>query len=266
MLEREDLQEFFRPAPLIERGRKLRDAYAAAEPFPHVVIDDFLPAELARDVARRIVGPAEHWVRRQRDTAVKRGNPDETSMDPAVQALLYKLNSGAFVHFLEALTGIERLIPDPHLRGGGIHLIERGGFLKIHADFNVHFDLGLDRRLNVLLYLNEDWDEDWGGHLELWDRAMKRCVRKIAPLLNRCVVFSTTSTSYHGHPEPLAAPAGRSRKSLALYYYTAGRPAEERHAPHSTLYQVPGVRPAAPPDAKPAPPWWRRIASRLRRA
>ncbi len=105
-----------------------------------------------------------------------------------------------------------------------------------HADFNVHPKLKLDRRLNMLIYLNKDWREDYGGHLELWNRGGKECRKRILPIFNRTVVFSTTDTSFHGHPLPLTAPPGITRKSVSLYYYTAGRPAEERSTPHDTLF------------------------------
>lgn len=157
----------------------------------------------------------------------------------ATRSLIAELNSAEFLQFLEALTGIEGLIADPYYEGGGIHEIRRGGFLKIHTDFNYHKKLKLDRRINVLLYLNDDWDESYGGELELWNQDMSTCIRKIQPIINRLVVFSTTDTSFHGHPVPLTCPEDRSRRSLALYYYTNGRPESEVEFKHSvsTNYQ-----------------------------
>ncbi|MCD9622756.1 2OG-Fe(II) oxygenase [Rhabdothermincola salaria] len=164
-------------------------------------------------------------------------------MGPTTRQFLNQLNCSAFMQFLERLTGIGGLIPDPHYAGGGLHQIERGGYLKVHADFNVHEELKLDRRLNALVYLNRDWEEDWGGHLELWDRSMEQAIHRIAPVFNRTVVFATTDWSYHGHPDPLACPPGVTRKSVATYYYTSGRPAEEASIAHNTLYQRrPGER------------------------
>jgi hypothetical protein len=93
--------------------------------------------------------------------------------------------------------------------------------LSVHADFNVHSPLKVERRLNLLVYLNKDWKMKYGGALELWDREMKACAKKVEPLFNRCVVFSTNATSFHGHPDPVAHPQGKPRRSLALYYYTA---------------------------------------------
>jgi hypothetical protein len=122
--------------------------------------------------------------------------------------------------------------------GGGLHQIIPGGFLKVHADFNYHPSTHHHRRINLLVYLNPQWEDAWDGNLELWTRDMSRCASSIAPVLNRCVVFSTTDSAYHGHPRPLSCPPGMSRKSLALYYYTVMRPPEETSRPHSTLYKT----------------------------
>jgi Rps23 Pro-64 3,4-dihydroxylase Tpa1-like proline 4-hydroxylase len=150
------------------------------------------------------------------------------------------LNSAAFLQFLQILTGIkEPLIGDPYLAGGGMHEIKKGGFLKVHADFNKHPELKLDRRINVLVYLNKDWKEEYGGYFELWDKSMSNCEKKIAPIFNKMVIFSTTDYSYHGHPDPLTCPEDRSRKSLALYYYSNGRPVGEinkDNESHGTLF------------------------------
>ncbi|MET0626303.1 MAG: 2OG-Fe(II) oxygenase [Pyrinomonadaceae bacterium] len=221
---------------LARLGAEYRDAYATAEPFPHVVIDDFLPAETLRAVAGSFPKPEEvDWHVFDNPRQKKLAFDDERRMDAGALWLLYQLNSGRFMEFLERLTGIEGLIPDPYFVGGGLHQIERGGFLKIHADFNRHPKFGLDRRLNLLLFLNENWEEEYGGHLELWDAGVTRCVRRILPTFNRCVIFNTTDSAFHGHPEPLACPRGTTRKSLALYYYSNGRPEEEATGDHGTL-------------------------------
>jgi hypothetical protein len=134
------------------------------------------------------------------------------------------------------MTGATGLVSDPFLEGGGLHQIARGGRLAVHADFSVHPRLGLDRRLNLLLYLNRDWDEDWGGELELWSGDMSRCAKKVAPAFNRLVVFKTTDRSFHGHPDPLDCPAGVARRSIALYYYSNGRPRSERSRRHDSVH------------------------------
>jgi hypothetical protein len=151
-----------------------------------------------------------------------------------------------FLNFLEKLTGIAGLIADPHLRGGGLHEIRREGALGVHADFNLYPRLNIWRRLNFLLYLNEDWDLSWGGELELWDRTGKQKVKGIAPLFNRAVIFDTSNYSYHGHPHPLMCPSDRSRKSIALYYYTTQAP-EGESAPHTTVFLARAPIEQAPP-------------------
>jgi len=229
-----------------------REAYAAARPYPHTVMDDFLPEQVLDEVLAEFPDPkGANWFEFDSATERKLASKDDSTMGPATRRLLAEFNSSAFVTFLEQLTGIEGLVPDPHLEGGGLHQIEPGGHLKVHADFNRHPRTGLERRLNVLVYLNREWNDEYGGAFELWDEDMTAAVEKVMPYFNRCVVFSTTSTSFHGHPEPLACPEDRTRKSMALYYYSKDRPAEEAGAAHNTLFQArPGEQlpdPVAPP-------------------
>lgn len=145
----------------------------------------------------------------------------EMIASPFITNLLNALNSAQFLGFLEKLTGIKGLIPDPHFLGGGLHETRGGGHLSIHVDFNLHRQLGLRRRLNLILFLNEGWDDAYGGHLELWDEKMSRMVKSVAPVMSRAVIFNTDPGSYHGHPDPLTTPDGVTRRSIALYYYTA---------------------------------------------
>ena len=219
----------------------LREQYASAEPFPHIVIDGlFDDADLDAVLDDFPAPDSMRWVRFDNPLEKKLGFSHEASVvSDRVRHFLDALNGFEMLLFLEKLSGIDGLIPDPYFGGGGLHQIEPGGFLKIHADFNVHPKLHLDRRLNMLTYLNKRWRDEWGGHLELWDSSMKTCRARIAPLFNRTVVFSTTDTSFHGHPHPLTSPPGVTRKSVSLYYYTAGRPESERSEPHNTIFRKP---------------------------
>jgi hypothetical protein len=219
-------------------AEQYREPYAAAEPFPHVVLDDFLPVPVCEQVLAEFPDrKGIDWLAFDRDHSKKLATKGADQFGLATRDVLLQFTGPACLQFLETLTGITGLVPDPYFEGGGLHQIERGGYLKIHTDFNFHTRLQLDRRINLIVYLNKDWREEYNGHLELWDRSMTRCVRKVLPVYNRCVVFSTTDWSFHGHPEKLACPAGMTRKSLALYYYTNGRPEEERSQAHSTLWQ-----------------------------
>lgn len=243
-----------------------RQAYAAASPYPHTVMDDFLPEEVLEAVLAEFPDPkGADWFAFDSATERKLATKDDTAMGPATKHVLAQLNSAAFIEFLERLTGIEGLIPDPHFVGGGLHQIEPGGHLKVHADFNRHPRTDLERRLNVLIYLNRDWKDEYGGAFELWNEDMSACAEKVMPYWNRCVVFSTTSTSYHGHPEPLACPPGQTRKSMALYYYSKDRPAEERSQAHNTLFQArPGEELPEPATAPAKPPLAERVRAGVR--
>jgi 2OG-Fe(II) oxygenase superfamily len=213
-------------------------AYAAARPFPHVVLDDFFDPALLDLVLDEFPAPGQiRWQRFDNDREIKLAAAGESAFGPVTRLLLYHLNSMTFLRFLSHVTGIEGLISDPGFEGGGLHQIERGGKLGIHADFNKHRVYQLDRRLNLLLYLNRDWHEEYGGYLELWNRDMTHCETKVLPIFNRVMVFGTTDYTYHGHPDPLRCPPGVTRKSLALYYFTNGRPAEELSDEHSTTFR-----------------------------
>jgi Rps23 Pro-64 3,4-dihydroxylase Tpa1-like proline 4-hydroxylase len=218
---------------LTGKARQFSAAYTGNHPFPNIYFDDFFDPDYLKGVLAEFPDLA------QKKDKIHYNNPNENKhagkgeydMGPNTKALVHYLNSQPFLDFLQELTGIEEtLLPDPYLEGGGFHEIKPGGFLKLHVDFHKHKRSHLDRRLNLLVYLNEDWDESYGGHFELWERDMSRCAVRIAPLFNRVALFSTTGDSWHGHPDPLTCPEDRSRKSLALYYYTNGRPKGELKA------------------------------------
>jgi hypothetical protein len=203
-------------------GSELQAGYAAADPFPHIMIDDFLPAEVAEMCLREFpsAGSAETAAYDRAQERLKtQYNPDALSAN--VRNLFYTFNSRPFLKVIENITGIKGLIPDPYFLGAGFHEIGQGGYLSMHADFNHHKPMNLERRINILVYLNKDWKEGYGGQLELWTDDMKTCVQSIVPVFNRCVIFNTTSRSWHGNPKPVSHPHGVTRKSLALYYYTA---------------------------------------------
>lgn len=232
--------------------------YSSAKPFPHVVLDNFFDPNLVDLVLEEFPKPkAIKWQIFDTGAEIKLASAAEASFGPMTRLFLYHLNSVTFLEFLSRVTGIENLISDPHFEGGGLHQIVPGGKLAVHADFNKHRSYGLDRRLNLLLYLNKDWRQQYGGHLELWARDMSRCEAKVMPIFNRMMIFGTTDFTYHGHPDPLRCPEGMTRKSLALYYFSNGRPVEEVTGEHSTLFQARHEK-----DLKPTVPQrMRRIAA-----
>jgi hypothetical protein len=231
---------------LQDLGKEKAAEYRCNTPYPHIVIDNFLPPEVTEMVLREFPDPKQvKWDEFSDKNQVKLAFDIAERLPPPIRQVLYFFNSRPMLQFLEELSGIQGLIPDPYFIGGGLHQIKPGGFLEVHADFNRHNKLKLDRRLNLLLYLNQNWKEEYGGHFELWNQDMSASVRQILPLFNRCAIFSTTSTSYHGHPNPLACPPNRTRKSMAIYYYSNGRPEEEVRDGHDTLFR------GAEPESKP---------------
>jgi 2OG-Fe(II) oxygenase superfamily len=171
-------------------------------------------------------------------TKTSLGMPKRELFPPALGAVTDELNSPEFARWVSELTGIPNLMADPTLEGGGLHQSGPGGYLNVHTDFSKHhLHTHWRRRVNLILYLNPEWDENWGGSIELWEKSagkMTRCGAKYAPLLNHALIFTTDQRSLHGFPDPLACPQGESRKSLALYYYTLD--AREGFSGHSTDY------------------------------
>lgn len=225
-------------------------AYREAAPFPHIAIDDFIDDDIVTELLKGIPRPDPERQTRDNSSFVdaqgklpaqisKVGLREERDFTPFLRHFIWELNSPSFLLYLEKLTGIPNLLPDPKMLGGGTHQTLPGGLLRVHADFNVHRVYELHRRINLILYLNRDWKEEYGGHLELWDKAVSTCTERILPIDKRCVIFSTASDTWHGHPHPLTCPPDRARQSIALYYYTNGRPAAEfSKGRHKTLWPL----------------------------
>jgi len=211
------------PALDLDRMRAIarlhREEFARADPFPHLVIDDLVAPEAAAAILREFATTEGDWIFYHHVNEWKRGFNDVARMGPVTGQVVQELNAPAFVDALAALTGMPRLVADPTLEGGGLGEVEPDGYVNVHADFLSHSrERTWTRRLNLIVFLNEDWSEADGGVLELWDADVQRPVRRILPIFNRCVIFATTSTAFHGVPH-VRCPAGRSRKSLALYYF-----------------------------------------------
>lgn len=210
--------------------------YQRAFPFAHGVYDGLFAEELLDKVIEEFEVGEKQWREFESKYEKKLQMNHDVNLQPVTRAFIHNLNSEPFLSFLEKLTGIEGLIPDPYLEGAGLHKIPRGGKLGVHVDFNEHRKMNLYRRLNVIIYLNKDWCEEYGGHFELWSENKNQCEKKLLPIFNRMAIFNTTATSFHGHPEPLTCPEDRSRISLALYYYTARERGEQQAKSHSTQF------------------------------
>ena len=253
-------------------GAQYAESYQSAEPYHHICIDNFLPAPVIDHVIADLeqLPEAEASFSRAQENLKSSYIPER--LPTFTKNLFYAFNSRPFLLFLEEMTGIKGLIPDPYFNGAGIHKTLNGGHLDIHADFNLHGQMQVERRLNVLIYLNRDWQEGWGGCFEIWDKEMTRQVKKFTPTYNRMVCFSTGSDTFHGNPEPVNHPNGEPRQSIALYYYTATW--DDTRKEHTTLFKPrPGTRDKADwqiarrafmRDILP-PALYRRIAGKLHR-
>lgn len=209
-----------------ETQAALREKFLAAQPFQHLVLDDVFDAGLLRSVAAEFAQVRHNGKYNDPTTQRKFSCDDWDLLPPRNLELISYFNSGTFVRFLAAVTGMKELTCDPYLHGGGMHETFPGGFLKMHTDFNFHKILKLDRRINILLYLNENWQPEWKGELLLSAKDMKNPI-VVQPLFNRMVIFNTNDHSFHGQPDPHAFPEGNSRKSVAMYYYSKDRPESE---------------------------------------
>jgi hypothetical protein len=212
--------------------------YKENAPIPHIFLFDLLESHVAQEITGEFPDPSSAgWTHYQHHNEDKLGFAKRECFPRQLGAVVDELNSPEFVSWLSALTGIPGLTADPMLDGGGLHQSVRGGFLNLHTDFSHHhYYKQWRRRVNLILYLNGNWQEEWRGWVELWDSGMHRCVAKYPPRLNHALIFNTDDQSYHGFPEPLQCPEGVSRKSLALYYYTVGSSA--KGAIRSTNYRA----------------------------
>jgi Rps23 Pro-64 3,4-dihydroxylase Tpa1-like proline 4-hydroxylase len=223
---------------LDQDASSLATRYQSAAPYPHIALPNFLATEVAERLAADFPPPTgAAWINYKHFTEHKFGQTKRALFPESIGAVIDELNSPRFVDWLSTVTGIDGLLADPTLEGGGMHQTPAGGFLNVHADFTMHHHQPTwRRRCNLIVYLNPHWQNEWGGAIELWDEGMTRSVVQVPPLLNQAVIFNTTDTTYHGYPDPIRCPEGVMRKSIALYYYTA-EPAGSA-APRATNYRA----------------------------
>lgn len=220
---------FFNREELSDRAKNLHEQWKSNSPFPHVVIDDFLPEDVAKRIGEnfpkieeipwRLVGPGDS-INTEDPDVEKISCADEQQFPVEIRQLIHSIQSGVFLRFLEELTGFEHLAADPHNFGGGLHSTGAGGRLMVHVDASRHPNKDFQQVANLIYYCTPDWKDEYNGHLELWTRTPKECAKKILPKFNRAVLFYTGKDSLHGQPNPVTAPSGIRRNSIALYFYS----------------------------------------------
>ncbi len=214
------------------------------EPFKHLVIDNFLPDELAKqcllDFPSLDSDIWDHSNDPEIEVKLRTKWQSEFDIPSGILPVIKMLNSSILLKAMSDRIGIPKLIPDPYYSGGGLNVTVRGGLLDVHIDGNYHDATGLNRRINAIIYLNPGWQNGWGGEFGLYDSTGDVCLKEVAPLFNRLVVFDTHDFSFHGLPNPLNFPEGHARRSIILYYYTKeARPSDQVQVqdPHSALWK-----------------------------
>lgn len=206
--------------------REIATEFRSRKPYGYAAVGGLFDASIVRGVATEVEASLDRCPQEQNIYASYRKYrlSKLADMPERTREFIGSLNAPPFLRVLSDVTGIENLHPDPGLRGGGIHAIGRGGYLKLHTDFNWHRGLSMHRRLNLLVYLNQDWQDGWNGNIELWSADARERIFSMTPEIGNALLFETNDISYHGHPDPLQCPEDMFRKSIALYYYTPARP------------------------------------------
>ena len=230
--------------------------YKENKPFPHIVFDNFLP-----EITAEIISNEYPQVKNQ-TTAFKFHNhqnvsryflEDTRQFSNHLKLFSMAISSRSFLLFLETLTGIKALIPDPYFMGGGAMMTGNGGFLNVHVDFNWHQKIQAWRRCNALFYLTKDWRSEYCGNLELWSTDGKSKIKEVEPLFNRVVIFDTTSESFHGQPSKINTPEDVYRNVFSAFYYASEKNEMIDSTPHFTKYNVTDERKNNVADFKTSP-------------
>jgi hypothetical protein len=214
-----------------------------SEPYRHIVIDNFLPEDVAKLCLESFpeIDDVSWEHENDVDIEVKHRTTWKSEFDipEGIVDVIRVLNSSILLKAIGNRIGIQKLVPDAYFAGGGLNVTTRGGLLDVHVDGNYHDATGLNRRLNLLIYLNPGWEESWGGEFGVYDNQGQQCLKKVAPLFNRCVVFDSHDYSFHGLPNPINFPEDKPRRSIILYYYTLEKRPQNQikvDEPHSALW------------------------------
>lgn len=208
--------------------------YKNNQPVPMLVIDDFLPTDVFEAVSKEYAKiPTNLWTRFTRNGSFMRECKD-WSYAPYLHTLANCFNSGIFLDWLEDLTGYKKLISDPHFIGAGLSCTPAGQSLKLHTDFNWNDELALNRCLSLILYINPEWQTDWGGNLDFYDFDYKTKKQSVAPLPNRLIIWDYDERLLHGYPDPLNCPDDQERTTMRIFYYQSNSTPNTQ--PHRSLY------------------------------
>jgi Rps23 Pro-64 3,4-dihydroxylase Tpa1-like proline 4-hydroxylase len=226
----------------IEKIMQWRTTFTENSPIQCIHIPNFFSAKDALDIVNEWHDISDdRWRMHEKMTSSGNGKKLEISkkelMGRSTATIIEKLQHPNFLRGLSAITGITNLHSDTELYGGGLVNTPTGGFLKVHADFNFYDKIQMYRRLNIIVYMNEYWEDKWGGSLQLWDEGLTTKQAEISPRFNNAILFRVTDKAYHGYPDPLTCPTTTTRKSINIYYYTKDNDTDQSKEPHKTLWK-----------------------------
>lgn len=203
----------------INNIEQLSKTFSTALPFEHIVIDNFLDTNYAKTLLEKFpIVDKKSWHEYMNPIEIKYAFDNISELDPEVRNYFYLLSHHKVVKMIEKLTQFEDLKVDEYLHGAGLHAHPRDGKLNVHLDYEIHPFTGMERKLNIILFLSDNWDPSWNGANELWDKNHTKCITRTHIKFNRAIIFKTTDDSWHGLPTPIQCPESIFRKSIAYYY------------------------------------------------
>jgi hypothetical protein len=233
-LSHSQIYKFFNEINQQYEPTALAQVHATTSPVPYTIIDNFFPEELFKTLSFEVDFLQESdWTVFSNDASYRKECRNFAST-PRIQSMAYSFQGSAFLKWIEQVTGLEKLVADPHYRGGGITRVSRGDSLGLHNDFNWNEQIRLTRRANLILYMNAEWLPEWGGELELWDFDRTECLVKIEPKPNRLAIWNYDERLIHGAPHPLNCPEHIARQNFIQFYY--GSNATHETPPHRSQF------------------------------
>jgi len=233
-LSHSQIYKFFNEIDQQYEPAALAQAHTATSPVPYTIIDNFFPEELFKTLSFEVDFLQESdWTVFSNDASYRKECRNFSST-PRIQSMAYSFQGSAFLKWIEQVTGLDKLVADPHYRGGGITRVSRGDSLGLHNDFNWNEQIRLTRRANLILYMNAEWQTEWGGELELWDFDRTECLVKIEPKPNRLTIWNYDERLIHGAPHPLNCPEHIARQNFIQFYYSSN--ATHETPPHRSQF------------------------------
>jgi Rps23 Pro-64 3,4-dihydroxylase Tpa1-like proline 4-hydroxylase len=199
-----------------------KEEYKNAKPFEHIIINNFFSSDYINKIYEKYPKIDNKWCYYNNPIEHKY-SLNKFDDNKEINELFEKLNGNEFINILKQITDINDLEKDEYLHGAGLHAYPNKGKLDIHLDYNIHPITGKERRINLIIYINKDWKEEYGGNLELYDEDKNEGKIKLFPKFNTAILFKTCDMSYHGLPTPIKCPEGKYRKSIAIYYVSSAR-------------------------------------------